>query len=372
MTTANSQRDLAPSAFDPTAGGEVLESRTPQASGIESGFYTTPRGLPWHVTASRQLGEAELMTGVGGLLTRQEALAAASAGFTVEKWPLLAYPPDAETEAGATRVPRWYATVRTDTQQVLGVVGERYQLLQNEDAFAFADALVDDGGAKYETAGVLQGGAKVFLAMELPDSIHVAGDPSDYVVFLVFSNGHDGQTAAKAFTTVERVLCRNTLRIGAQRSISTWSARHSGSMDGKLVAAREALGLSFRTAEAFAETASEMVSTTMAERQVNELLLKVFPLTDTQAERIAKDPAAIDKVPAGIVRNIYHESPSVAPVKGTAYGVLNAVSEYVDHAKAYHGSVHSAEDVRANSLMFGSYASDPKRIAYEMLQEVAT
>ena len=354
-------RPIAPSGFDPTAGGEVFESSKPADSGMESGFYTTDRGLPWHVSLSRQLGEAELMTGVGGLLTGREALAAASADFAVEKWPLTAKGHDGDE----AEVPRWYATVRTDTGQVLGVVGQGYQVLQNRDAFAFTDALVDSGEAMYETAGVLQGGAKTFLSMEVPAHMHVAGDPSDYRLYLVFSNGHDGKTAARAYITVERTVCRNTLRIGRQRSISQWTARHSGSMDGKLEAARQALGLSFKAAEVFAETASAMVATSLVDRQVDDLLAAVFPLTEHQQERVDEDPDVLLKLPVGVARRIYDESPSV--LRGTAYGVVNAVTEYMDHAATFGSRVNSAEDVKAKTLMFSSESQDPKRAAWQLV-----
>jgi phage/plasmid-like protein (TIGR03299 family) len=226
----NATKPIAPSAFSPVNPNEVLESSRPADSGIESGFYTTERGLPWHVELSRQLGEAERMQGMSGLLTAKEALAAGGAAFTVEQWPLQAVAPDDSVhQGGIADVPRKVANVRSDTGQVLGVVGTTYRVLQNADAFAFVDALVDDGGAKYESAGVLAGGARVFLAMEVPDHIVVAGDPSEYRLFLVFSNGHDGKVSARATITVERVVCRNTLRIAqTERAMASWTARHSG------------------------------------------------------------------------------------------------------------------------------------------------
>src|SRR4029079_7544837 len=134
-------------------------------------------------------------------LNAAEALQLAGLDFAVEKAPLYA-------KVGKTSVlvPGKMATVRTDTNTPLGVVSPRYRVVQNADAFAFADAIVDSGGAHYETAAALFGGRQVFLSMELPNDTHVAGDPSDYGLSLLVSNGHDGKNALRADVTVERVV----------------------------------------------------------------------------------------------------------------------------------------------------------------------
>lgn len=368
--TSNSERPIVASGFRPNlavvqgpGGFDKAEYVTPEASGLESGFYVTDRGLPWHVTLSRRLDTPELMTGAGRTLTAGEALILAGLDFDVEKWDIQAVSP---TE-GTVDVPRAYATVRTDTLQVLGVVGQSYKVLQNRDAFAFADAIVDDGGAHYETAGSLWGGKVIFLSMEVPDDIHVEGDPSDYRLFLVVSNGHDGKHPVRADVTIERVTCRNTLRISHKRAISTYMVKHYSTLDGRLQDARSALGISFRYAEAFGESASALVATSLVDRQVDAILRDVFPVPEKQ-----DTPERIDQSIFAKVRNVYQTSPSIDPIRGTAYGVLNAVTEYLDHFHDFHGGgASSAEDVKAGSLLFAGSASSYKQDAYDRLTALA-
>ena len=378
--TDNTSKPIAPSGFRPNlrtipnpngGGGDIAEYRTPESSGVTGGFYVTDRGLPWHVTLARRLNTPELMQGVEGKLTSREALAAGGLDFRVLMLPLLVTLPDGRT----VECPGKFAAVREDTGLVLGVgMSPSFKVYDNADAFAFADAIVGESGANWETAAPLAGGRQVFLSMELPNSIHVAGDPSEYRLYLVISNGHDGKHKLTASVTVERVVCRNTLRIAIGKARSTWAIRHTSSIAGRALDARQSLGLSFAYAETFATTADKLLNTTLAERQVEDILLRAFPLTEAQQEAIEDAPDKRELVLAkstfGAVRDVYYESPSITPIRGTAYGVLNAVTEWTDHIKDYRprkGGVMSAEDIRLDNLMNGGTASDAKQRAWDLL-----
>jgi phage/plasmid-like protein (TIGR03299 family) len=363
---ANSTREIQPSSVTGTftRGGDVMESRRPESSGVSSGFYVGDRGLPWHVTMSRRLNTPALMAEASGLLRAEEALSMAGLDFEVEKVPVgIVTGRDKSRRKVWTEIPRTYATVRSDTGAVLGVVGEQYRPLQNADAFAFADLLVDSGEAKYETAGALYGGKWVFLSMEIPDEIVVAGDPSDYRLFLVVSNGHDGKHPVEAFTTVERVVCRNTLKAGSRAAVTRWKIRHTVSMEGRVAAARSALGLSIKTAEAFTAQANALVMQRVVESQVEDILRAAFPVSDRD-----DTPARIDTTTFGKVRDLYFTSPTVEPIRGTAYGVLNAVTEYLDHFATYRGRVAGKDDVKADSLLWGGPAEKAKERTVRLLE----
>jgi phage/plasmid-like protein (TIGR03299 family) len=313
------------------------------------------------------------MQGASGLLRAKEAQVLAGLDYTVEKWPLAAMKPgDAVTIPNRRLVPRKWATVRTDTGDILGVVGDVYRVLQNEAAFAFLDALVDDGGAKYETAGVLNGGARVFISMEVPDSIHVEGDPSEYRLFLVVTNAHDGLAPVEAMVTIERCVCRNTVRIAHERALATWRVRHTSSLDGRMEEARKALGLSFAYAEAFSATAGDMVAKTLTDRQVDRILADLWPLPQPRGEATEVTPGVLAAATFTKVKALYHESDTVAPVRGTAYGVMNAVTEYLDHVATYSGRTGSSdEDVKATSLLYdGGAANAKKQQAWDLLVKV--
>jgi phage/plasmid-like protein (TIGR03299 family) len=365
--TDNTQRPIAPSGFRPNVGSgdpsgwDKAEYATPDRSQIDSGFYVEDRGLPWHVTLSRQWGMTELMTGSKRKLTSGEALGLAGLDYEVKMAQMFALVDDDYVE-----VPGLFTSYRADTGATLGSRGlsSSYKLVQNADALAFGDLLVDEGDAHWETAGSMKGGAIIFASMELPDSIHVDGDPSEYRLFLVISNGHNGKHPFRADVTIERVLCRNTLRIAHERAISSWTIRHTSSIEGRIQQARDALKLSFRYAETFVESASELVSTKLVDRQVDAILADLFPLTESQQERVDKDPSKLDAMPVGVVRRVYRESPTVSPVRGTAYGVMNAVSEYADHFKTYR-----SDEAKAEHLMFDD--GDVKQRAWSLLTGIA-
>jgi phage/plasmid-like protein (TIGR03299 family) len=261
------------------------------------------------------------------------------------------------------------ATIRKDTGAVLGVgLTDRFQPYQNGEAFAFGDHLIYEGGASCESGGSLFGGRQVFLSMELPDHIQVAGDPSDYRLFLLITNGHDGSALLRVSVTVERAICRNTIRIAHARAVSTWAIRHTKGLQGRVQEARNALGLTQKYAEAFTASASALVGMTLAERQVEDILATLFPLTEVQQARVdeGKDPGAAAALP--VVRQVYYESPTVAPVRGTAYGVLSAVTEYVDHVKTYQKVAQGGSDEnRAAHVIFDEGQEDPKQRAWDLL-----
>ena len=133
--------------------------------------FADSRDDAWH-----QLGQS-----VGHAMTAQEALEAAHlAGWNVRKMALQVPQELIVTEAGVTTppplaVPDQYATVRTNPitgeLNVLGVVGRKYEPMQNEESCALLDALTGESGALYQTAGAVRGGRETFVTMKLPESM---------------------------------------------------------------------------------------------------------------------------------------------------------------------------------------------------------
>ena len=130
---------------------------------VETMFYV--RTTPWHGLGTR----------VEEALTSQDALHYSGLDWKVEQEPLM---------TGTFKdVPGFKANIRSDNGTVLGVVSNRYQVVQNEEAFAFTDELIGEG-VVYETAGSLNGGRKVWLLAKLPERYHLAGEAVEpYIVF---------------------------------------------------------------------------------------------------------------------------------------------------------------------------------------------
>ena len=119
----------------------------------------------------------------------------------------------------------FWANVRNIDQKVLGVVSDKYKVVQNEEAFAFTDTLLGEG-VTYETAGALQEGRKVWLLAKLPQKYIISGD--EITPYLVFSNSHDGSGAIKVAMTPVRVVCNNTLNLALEHARRIWSTTHGG------------------------------------------------------------------------------------------------------------------------------------------------
>jgi len=195
------------------------------------------RQTPWH--------------GLGAVLGRPpasiaQAIEASGLGWRVEREPVAVDRGDAATvdDLWAPRceeIPGYYATVRQDTGAVLGIVGERYRVVQNEEAFEFVDALLGSS-LHFETAGSLGGGRRVWVLATLPDHVVVGGDPVRPYVLLL--NSHDGSTAVIAATTPVRVVCQNTQNWGLQRARQRFSIRHTEQISRRMHEARRVLELS--------------------------------------------------------------------------------------------------------------------------------
>lgn len=123
------------------------------------------------------------------------------------------------------------ANVRSSDRKVLGVVSDRYKVVQNVDAFSFTDELLGKG-VRYETAGSLQEGRKVWLLARLPKEYVIAGERISS--YLVFSNTHDGSGSVKVAVTPVRVVCNNTLNLALNTAKRSFSMIHAGNINDKI------------------------------------------------------------------------------------------------------------------------------------------
>ncbi len=173
--------------------------------------------------------------------TSAEAISYAGLDYTVEKRALTtnALVNDlSDLNAGIAvpkiEVPNFFATVRNDNNAVLGVVGKDYEVVQNADAFQFFDAIVGDGnGIKYETAGALGKGERIFITAKLPDFIKV-GKQDLIEQYLFLTTSHDGFGSITAAFTPTRIVCNNTLNAAMRNYSNGIKIRHTASANDRL------------------------------------------------------------------------------------------------------------------------------------------
>lgn len=289
---------------------------------------------------------------------------AALGGWNVRKEPLQAVVIGADG-VDTIPVPGKFATVRTHPEtgrpEALGVVGDQYQVIQNEEHCGLLDALVDESGAHFETAGSLRGGRSVFLTMKLPQTMQVGGiDAVD--TYIAALNSHDGTSAFRLLVTPVRIVCANTQAAAIKRARSTFSIQHSSGARGRIDEARKALGLTFRYVEAFQAEAERMINETMAEAEFVALTRTLFPVTDNATARIKGNAA---KRELDLVQ-LFTGSDTNAAIRGTRWAAYQAVTEWTDHyAPAPKGS--DAATVRAERVVAGGPVTELKNRAFDLL-----
>jgi phage/plasmid-like protein (TIGR03299 family) len=326
--------------------------------------------------------------------TSAEAIRLAGLDWTVEQWPLLACgPTTAEQPAGRyLPCPGMLANVRTDTGAVLGVVSRDYRVFQNWEAFDFMDAIVGEGLARYETAGALKGGRRVWMLARMPQDLRVSGD--DVVrPYLLLTNSHDGSMALRMIPTTVRVVCQNTLNLalGRARHGEGLTIRHCESLEGRVREARAKLGLLTERVEQFADEARQLAACPLTDRQAREWFEQFFPtrpaaaapvrttaplptegLLDAILETQQAEVSLVDQLLAGhqeeqtrterrnarileVLLESYHSPENDAlGIAGTAWAAFNAVSGWADHESTVRGKNElERADNRLHSAWFG-------------------
>jgi phage/plasmid-like protein (TIGR03299 family) len=299
--------------------------------------------VPWH----------KLGTKLDHPATAEEAIEAASLNFTVEKIPL-------KTETLDLPVQSHFATVRTDSNQVLGMVGSRYVPIQNEQAFTTFDALVGEGEAIYHTAGALGKGERIWLLAKLPDYIRVKGN--DLVEkFLLLTNSHDGSSVVRVKLTPVRVVCENTLSLALSGVEQEVRIRHTAHASERMKEAHEILGLTNKLYEELDFIFNQMSSIRIDGRVLTDFVKKVFPDPPTNGHIHRKNPIR-EKV-----FELAHTGKGADLAPDTLWNAYNAVTEYVD----YYRQLSTGESTRLKSIWFGSGERIKKhafKLALEMVQ----
>ena len=236
------------------------------------------------------------------------------------------------TEDGVSTidVPDSYATVRTNPitgqPEALGVVGPSYVPIQNEEHCDLLDALVDESGAHFETAGSLKGGRQVFITMKLPDTMQVGGlDAVD--TYLTACNSHDGSMAFRLMVTPVRVVCANTLAAAIRRARASFSIHHTTGARSQIQAAREALGLTFRYMGEFQTEAERMLDTAMSDAQFTALVRELWPVREDASLRTRNSTARRDSE----LTYLWHDADTNQAIRDTRWAAYQAVTEYLDH-----------------------------------------
>ena len=273
---------------------------------VETMMYV--REKPWH----------GLGTKVDEAPTSAEALELAGLNWKVEQTPVYT--------ADGTLIPNYKANVRNTDNSVLGIVTDRYQIVQNEEAFEFTDSIVgetENGVVKYETAGSLNHGKKIWLLAKMPTQKVLDDEVEPY---MCFTNSHDGSGAIRICMTPIRVVCQNTLNMALSQAKRSWSTKHVGDIESKLEEAKMCLELADEYMYNLGIEAEKLANTALRREQIDEILNEMFPVDDLTSERKKSN---IQQIKDEFY--IAYFMPDIEKFIGTAWGAINAMSDCVTH-----------------------------------------
>lgn len=288
------------------------------AANVETMFYT--REKPWHGLGIR-VAEAP---------SSEEALRLAGLDWQVKQEPVY-------TDTGEA-IPGYKANIRDRDRRVLGVVTDRYKIIQNKEAFAFTDALLGKG-VRYETAGSLRGGRRVWLLARLPKEYIISGEQVS--PYLVFSNTHDGSGAVKVALTPVRVVCCNTLNLALDTAKRSWSMIHTGNIRDKLQEAEDTLFMAEAYMMQLGKEFGNLQRQKITDRQVAEYIEMLLPL---EKDATAIQNKNITKLREDMAHR-YYDAPDLQGTGKNAYRFLNAVSDFATHAKPLRRTANHKENL---------------------------
>lgn len=293
------------------------------SANVETMFYV--RENPWH----------GLGTKVNEAPGSREALIIAGLNWNVLQEPIYT-----ETEEF---IEGYKANVRDSDRKVLGVVTDRYKVIQNQEAFAFTDALLGEG-VRYETAGSLQGGKRVWLLAHMPHEYIISGERIS--PYLVFTNTHDGSGAIKAALTPIRVVCQNTLNLALSTAKRSWSMIHTGNIKGKLQEARNTLILAETYMDSLGREFEGLRKKKLTDKQVMEYIEILLPLEDNATPQQTKNVRRLQED----MKLRYFEAPDLKDVGKNAYRFINAVSDFATHAEPLRKTANYKENMFARTI----------------------
>jgi len=305
------------------------------AANVESMFFVG-RETPWH----------GLGTSIETAPTSKDAIIYAGLDWKVIQ-------SDVYTD-NETLIPGFKANIRDIDRQVLGMVTDRYKIVQNIEAFEFTDALLGEG-VKYETAGSLASGKRIWMLAKMEDRLITGERVSPY---LVFTNSHDGKGAINVAITPIRVVCQNTLNLALKSADRKWSCVHVGDIKGKLEEAKRTLINANAYMEELHEEFGELKLMTLTDDKVDEYINMLIPLSETETSQ-TKIRRIEDM--RNELRTRYHEAPDLVDVEKSAYRFVNAVSDFATHTIPFRKTKNFAENrfmktVDGNALIDKAYA----------------
>ena len=293
------------------------------SANVETMFYV--RETPWHGLGTKVLEAPD----------SKEALIAAGLDWNVIQEPI--YTEENELISG------YKANIRDSDRRVLGVVTERYKVVQNREAFAFTDELLGQG-VRYETAGSLQDGKKVWLLAHMPHEYIISGERIS--PYLLFSNTHDGSGAVKVALTPIRVVCNNTLNLALKNAERSWSMIHTGDIQSKIKEASDTLFKAERYMDELGKEFERLRMHKLSDQQVMDYIEILLPIEDGSTPQQIRNMKRLQED----MKIRYFDAPDLKDTGKNAYRFINAVSDFATHSKPLRRTAKYKENLFSKTV----------------------
>lgn len=227
-------------------------------------------------------------------------------------------------DESGNEIPGYRANIRQDTGDTLGIVSDRYQIVQNYEAFDFVNELPLEGDFKFESAGIFRGGKSMWIMGSLPEVNILGDDISNNVVFV---NSHDGSSGVKVMMTPIRLICSNMINLATKEADRIWAAKHTSGISHKIDEARYTLSLADKYMEKLEEEACRFTEIKLADSEIEAIIDKMFPVNyDVDSSRKINNIIAFKN-------NFFacYNEEDIKKFKGNAWGAINAMADLIDH-----------------------------------------
>lgn len=303
--------------------------------------------------------------------TSEQAIVYAGLDYEVIKEELFttSFNSDGQRMDNTNKVRTHFATMRADTFEILGIVGSKYEVVQNKSAFTFFDSLINDGdGIKYETAGALGAGERIFITAKMPEVIKVSRkDVIEKYIFLTTS--HDGSGSIMAAFTPVRIVCNNTLNMALKNHSNAVLIKHTANAETKLKEAARIIAIAESTSSILERMFGKWSRIRVTDTETKKLIRLAMSPNNEVFKAVADNNTAFEfsttfENICGEVWEYAQAAPSqqMETTAGTIFGAYNAITGYYQNVKNY-----KSEDNRLNSIMFGT-ALDRTKKAFEICQ----
>jgi phage/plasmid-like protein (TIGR03299 family) len=289
-----------------------------------------------------------LGTIVDHAMTSEEAIKLANLDFEVKQTSIHAQILDEQGNTIYSPYEEKVANYRSDNNEVLGLVGSRYEIIQNTDAFGFFDSIIDKGEAIFQTAGALGKGERIFITAKLPEDMLVGGEQCEK--YIILSNSHNGSSAIVAGFTTVRIVCNNTLQAALGSMSNKVSIVHRKGAKNQLEQAHTLMGITSKYMLEVEELFNQMAKTPIADNNLKNYISDVMKPTYVALDEDKKDSTRFKNQ----VNDIYefalgHPTQTTNAARGTVWGAYNSISGYYNHIKTY-----PSQEVKFKTQLYGT------------------